>query len=192
MARKKEFDRDHALQLAIAAFRHKGYAGTSTDDLIAAMGIGRQSMYDTFGDKRRLYLEALQRYNADSIGAFIRDMEGGATPLAGLEAALLAFARQAAQTEAGCMGVQAIAEFGIADADVAHVTAVSGKAQGLAIERALKRAKAAGEVRADVEEKAGAQFIGATLAGIKVSARAGMGAPALKNIARLALGALTA
>jgi len=191
MARKKEFDRDQALLLAIAAFRHKGFAGTSTDDLIGAMGIGRQSMYDTFGDKRRLYLEALQRYNSDSIGAFIRDLEAGATPLAGLTDAMLAFASQAAQTAAGCMGVQAISEFGIADADVTEVTAVSSQAQGAALERTLAKARALGEVKADLDDTAGAHFIGAALAGIKVSARAGMPAAALQQIARLAIGALT-
>ena len=42
----------------------KGFEAASTDNLLAAMKIGRQSLYDTFGDKRRLYLEALGRYQA--------------------------------------------------------------------------------------------------------------------------------
>src|SRR6267142_1909851 len=59
MARPREFDRDAAVQRAMSVFWRKGYAATSTDDLLRAMNIGRQSMYDTFGDKHRLYLEAL-------------------------------------------------------------------------------------------------------------------------------------
>ena len=66
MARSKEFDRDAALQAAILTFAARGFEGTSTDDLLLAMGIGRRSMYDTFGDKRQLYLAALRRYAADS------------------------------------------------------------------------------------------------------------------------------
>jgi TetR/AcrR family transcriptional repressor of nem operon len=45
------------------------------------MGIGRQSMYDTFGDKRGLFLAALERYIADNVGEFIRDMEAGHTAI---------------------------------------------------------------------------------------------------------------
>jgi len=67
MARPKEFDRDEALQKAIGVFCDKGYAAASTDELMRAMKISRQSMYDTFGDKRRLYLEAYRRYIAESI-----------------------------------------------------------------------------------------------------------------------------
>jgi len=54
MVRPKEFDRDAAVERAMSVFWSKGYAATSTDDLLQAMRIGRQSMYDTFGDKRRL------------------------------------------------------------------------------------------------------------------------------------------
>ncbi|MEA2965178.1 MAG: TetR/AcrR family transcriptional regulator, transcriptional repressor for nem operon, partial [Alphaproteobacteria bacterium] len=59
MARPREFDRDEALERAMSVFWSKGFAATSTSDLVEAMQIGRQSMYDSFGDKRALYLEAL-------------------------------------------------------------------------------------------------------------------------------------
>ena len=51
MARNKEFDRDDALDAAIGVFREHGFEGTSTDMLVRAMKIGRQSLYYTFGDK---------------------------------------------------------------------------------------------------------------------------------------------
>ena len=62
MARPREFDREVALERATCVFWAKGYASTSTEDLLAAMGIGRQSLYNAFVDKRALYLEALERY----------------------------------------------------------------------------------------------------------------------------------
>ena len=60
MARPKEFDRDSALRKAIRLFSQQGFAATSTDDLMRAMDVGRRSMYDTFGDKRALFLKALE------------------------------------------------------------------------------------------------------------------------------------
>jgi hypothetical protein len=57
MSRPKEFDRAEALTAAKSVFWKKGYDATTTDDLRHAMSIGRQSLYDSFGGKRPLYLE---------------------------------------------------------------------------------------------------------------------------------------
>ena len=62
MARHKEFDRDETLQKAMEVFWSRGYEAASIEDLVKHMGINRQSLYDTFGDKHRLYLLALDRY----------------------------------------------------------------------------------------------------------------------------------
>jgi TetR/AcrR family transcriptional repressor of nem operon len=62
MARPREFDEDQALDRAMDVFWRKGYQGTSTDDLMEAMGIGRGSFYNTFGSKRDVYLRTLDRY----------------------------------------------------------------------------------------------------------------------------------
>ncbi len=61
MARAKEFDLERALHRAISAFSQKGFAATSTEELMSAMQLGRQSMYDTFGDKRALFLTSIRR-----------------------------------------------------------------------------------------------------------------------------------
>src|ERR1700730_4754142 len=92
MARPKEFDREEALAKAIAVFTAYGYEGASTETLLTGMRISRQSMYDTFGDKRRLYLDALRRYSSDSTAEIIGVMHSQASEFKGLEAALLAFA----------------------------------------------------------------------------------------------------
>ena len=62
MARKKEFDPAEALHAAVNAFWDSGFERTSLDDLMSKMRLGRQSLYDTFGDKRTLYLRALDEY----------------------------------------------------------------------------------------------------------------------------------
>src|SRR5260370_39772383 len=90
MARPKAFDRDTAVQHAMSVFWEQGYEVTSTDDLLRAMGIGRQSMYNTFGDKQRLYIEALQRYQAQYGARLGERLRASSAPRAGPGAGLRA------------------------------------------------------------------------------------------------------
>src|SRR5215207_11183976 len=64
MARHKEFDPDAAATEAMETFWERGYAATSVNDLLAEMGLNRGSLYGTFGDKKQLFLAALDRYEA--------------------------------------------------------------------------------------------------------------------------------
>lgn len=188
MARPKSFDQDAALQSAITVFADHGYEGASTDALLQGMGISRQSLYDTFGDKRRLYLEALGRYNADSVAEIIEALNAAPSPLQGIEAALLAFAgRPAGQ---GCLGVGAVCEFGDSDPEVARLTQTSGRALQAAFQRRLEQAATAGEINADIVPRAAADFLSATLSGLKVSARGGASPAVLRDIARMAIRSL--
>ena len=61
---EKQFDVDAALDRAMEGFWSRGYAASSTQDLLGRMGINRGSLYDTFGSKRALFLAALRRYEA--------------------------------------------------------------------------------------------------------------------------------
>ena len=64
MARPKEFDIDQVLDRATELFWTKGYEETSMRELEEGLGVGRQSLYSTFGDKRDLFLASLDRYAA--------------------------------------------------------------------------------------------------------------------------------
>lgn len=61
--RPRAFDLDEALMAAVQIFWVKGYEGASIKDLTDAMGINAPSLYSTFGDKRELYLQAIDRYS---------------------------------------------------------------------------------------------------------------------------------
>ena len=62
--RPRSFDRDAALGRAMEVFWTKGFEGTSINDLTEAMGINPPSLYAAFGDKERLFIEAIERYQA--------------------------------------------------------------------------------------------------------------------------------
>ena len=75
MARHKEFDRQHVLEKAMDTFWQYGYEGTSVQVLLQAMGINRGSLYDTFGDKRSLFLEAMAHYEVKVVQAAMAKLE---------------------------------------------------------------------------------------------------------------------
>jgi len=62
--RPRAYDPDEALAQATAAFWDAGYSATSLDDLSAATGMNRPSLYGAFGDKRALYLKSIEGYRA--------------------------------------------------------------------------------------------------------------------------------
>ena len=69
MARPKEFDPDLAAQEAMEAFWEHGYTATSVTDLLEEMGLHRGSLYGTFGDKKKLFLAALDKYQDQNVGS---------------------------------------------------------------------------------------------------------------------------
>jgi TetR/AcrR family transcriptional regulator, copper-responsive repressor len=64
--RPRQYDPEQALIKAAESFWRGGYAGTSLDDLVAATGMNRPSLYAAFGDKRDLYIKTLERYQKRS------------------------------------------------------------------------------------------------------------------------------
>ena len=62
MSRTKTFDEEKTLDRAVELFWSQGFDATSIADLEKHLGLGRQSLYNTYGDKRTLFLRAIQRY----------------------------------------------------------------------------------------------------------------------------------
>ena len=184
MARPKEFDQEKALRQAVRVFCQQGFAATSTDELMRGMDIGRQSMYDTFGDKRALFLKALEMYVTESVQSINAELEKPGPALAAIRNALVAFAeRNDLSSAEGCMGLNAVSEFGQRDADVTRITRNAGRMQRQTLMRVLGRAKDQGELSSGADLESMADFFESTLAGIRMAAKAGKSRQALRNIA---------
>jgi TetR/AcrR family transcriptional regulator, transcriptional repressor for nem operon len=191
MPRTKEFDRDEALRRAVAVFWDRGYEAASTEELLAAMGIGRQSMYNAFGDKRRLYLEALRHYQAETSADMFERLSAAESPLSALAGVLLAVARQSdEERRRSCMAVKAAAEFGRSDQEVGAILDSGTDLCHAAYARLMGEAKRKGEVRPDVDEQAAARFLHSTLVGLRLRARAGAPPEVLRDIATVAIDGL--
>ena len=191
MPRPKEFDRETALREAIQVFCDGGFEGTSTDDLLRGMGISRQSMYDTFGDKRALYLEALRHYITERVANQIRILSAAASALKGLEATLNAAAIAGTKEgSSGCMGLGAISEFGRSDHEIASLIDTAERTLQSALLHRIDEGKSRGEISADVDTRAATDFLSATFSAIKLAARGGASPQNLRNIARMAIRSL--
>jgi TetR/AcrR family transcriptional regulator, transcriptional repressor for nem operon len=184
MARPKEFDQEKALRRAVLLFSEQGFAATSTDDLLRTMDIGRQSMYDTFGDKRALFLKALEMYVTQSVQSINAQLEKPGSALAAVRNTLITFAeRNDLSSAKGCMGLNAISEFGQRDADVTRIVKGAALAQRQTLMRVLSRGKEQGELSSDEDLDSMADFFDSTLAGIRMAAKAGKSRKALRNVA---------
>jgi TetR/AcrR family transcriptional regulator, transcriptional repressor for nem operon len=187
MVRPREFDRDAALERAMQVFWVKGFATTSTEDLVAAMGIGRQSLYNAFGDKRRLYLEALETYQQRTTAGHLKRLSKPASALDGIQDLLGGLiAEDDTRRAMGCMGVNAVAEFSTSDADLAVLRAKVGPPLAQRLVDRIREGRATGEFDLAMDAAQAAAFIQMTMSGIQLAARAGAGAEDLRTMARFA------
>ncbi|HEY0210624.1 TetR/AcrR family transcriptional regulator [Acerihabitans sp.] len=187
MARPKEFDIDIALDAAIEVFREHGFAGSSTQMLTKAMRIGKQSLYDTFGDKWRLYCSALQKYARAETAEHIKILQEGVKAIEGVERMI---ERVVAQARRPCLGVGSINEFADSHADLVDIRLSAGRALRVALLGNIARAKLDGDMGADLNPEQGAAFLLANVAAIRLAARGGASQAELSGLARLTLKAL--
>lgn len=118
----KQFDREEALSRAVEVFWTQGYGGTSIEDLLEAMELSRSSMYSTFGDKKALFLEALQVWIDDQIAQFVETLRGSGSLVDRVRGAFQQrHDAQKALENAGCLFGNTVAENGMQDPEIARV-----------------------------------------------------------------------
>ncbi len=192
MARPKEFDADAALLRAMELFWRQGFAATSLSQLVAVMGISRQSLYDTYGDKNRLFLAALDRYCADLAAHLLGPLLQPGAGLAALHQAsvalidfLLAYPERRA-----CLMVNSAMEMAPHDAAVAARARAHWQSMEQAFAAALRIARERGEISSPEAPENLARFLVGMANGLIVAAKSGADRAALSDIARLGAGIL--
>ena len=155
--------------------------------LLKSMAIGRQSFYDTFGDKLKLYHTSLERYAGDETHKHLASLRNGGRGMGGIRRML---ARVVAEAGAPCLGVGSICEFGSRDREVNGINAAADMVLHRAIVERLEEARTDGDLAAEVEPEDAARFVSAIVASIRISARGGASQEVLEAIGQLALRAL--
>ena len=121
MARSKEFDKDTVLEKAMEVFRRKGFEATSIQDLVNAMGINRGSIYDTFGNKSKLFKLTLSRYQRVSPTQQLLNNSKTGGPRKEIESFFhnLAELHSLPNKKCGCLITNSIAELAYRDEELA-------------------------------------------------------------------------
>jgi TetR/AcrR family transcriptional regulator, transcriptional repressor for nem operon len=150
----KQFDPDVALSQAMKVFWARGYEAASLSELLDQMGIGKKSLYDTFGNKRSLFLKALDYYAQTEIKSIRNQLLAPGSPLANLENVL----QNLQQTHSmpgskGCMVGTNIADFDTSDAEIAAVLRGHLRALEDAYCTVVTRAQKAGEIRSTADPR---------------------------------------
>jgi TetR/AcrR family transcriptional regulator, transcriptional repressor for nem operon len=192
VARTKEFEPEKALTRAMDLFWRRGYEATSVHDLLEEMGIGRGSMYDTFGDKRALFLAALERFEETRVSRADEILEGSASAVEGIRRLFETTIEGLVSYEPrrGCLLANTAVELAPHDEQIAGSISCYIRRTEDAFERALVRGRATGEIPADKDPKALARFLVSILHGVRVLARAGVDRAVLDDSVRTALEAL--
>jgi TetR/AcrR family transcriptional repressor of nem operon len=115
MPRSPSFDRRKKVEEALEVFREQGYEATSIQDLVDHLDLNRSSLYNTFGGKHDLYLEALDHCRQSEQRALCEHLRGAATAMEGLRRAFAAVTERVANDPCGCLTANATVECATSD-----------------------------------------------------------------------------
>jgi AcrR family transcriptional regulator len=185
--RPRSFDRNAALDKAVRLFWRQGYEATTVRDLTDELGIGAPSLYSAFGDKQRLFLEALTVYD-EQYGDFI-DRALAEEPTARLAAARVLTEGPERYTRPGLPTGCLIAsgDAGTTNAEVCEQLAKLRARKVAAFTRKIRADMNAGRLPADTDAAALGRYTMAMVTGIAHSARDGVPRAQLRRVAALAL-----
>jgi len=189
MAGKKAFLPEQVLDKAMDLFWEQGYEGTSIEDLVQCMGLGRGSLYDTFGDKHALYLAALSKYLTKYQGQ-VAELQQQTGPLseilehffqARIEDLLSDPARR------GCFLVNATVEMAPHDPEVNQIVQSALQELEEGLYRLLIKAQVEGSLSWTDDPHQVAHFLVGTLISIRVLARGQQDRRVLQDVVKTAL-----
>ena len=182
MPRSKQFEPEQALSSAMSAFWRHGYDATSMEDLMDCMGIGRASIYNAFGNKRALFLSALEYYVCN--GGALQGVRMPDSPRLAIVTAFRTIVERAVTGEScdGCLVVNTALELAPHDDEIAQIVNGIFVQQEALFRTFLERAMACGEVPQTLDPSRTAQTLLALSIAVLVLVRSRPDEPLLRSI----------
>jgi AcrR family transcriptional regulator len=193
MARPREFDETAAVESAMHAFWARGYEATSTQDLCAATGLGRSSVYNTFTSKKALFQRTLAHYTATQLDKRQAILDGPGTAAERLAAVLdSAIEDDVESRRRGCFVVNTLAELGVPDDEVGAALRNDTERNLTMFAGCVREGVLDGSLRDGLDPAEVAEFLLSTTSGLRVMARRGTSRDSMHAVADIALSAIVA
>ena len=169
------FSPDEAANAAMRVFWARGYDSASTRDLLEAMGLSRSSLYQAFGNKEQLFLEALRRYRESLVGRLERRLEAAPSAMAFLEALFRETAGEAGSDRAalGCLIFNSASELGQRGDPPSRQARESMAAITALLHQAVVRTQAQGDIAPERDAEALASYLTMGMAGLRTLLKSG-------------------
>ena len=191
MPRPRSFDEADVVARAREAFAETGFAGTSLDTLLEATGLARQSLYNTFGGKKELFMRALLSDAAEAVEVVEPLRHGSDSPITRIRARLVtvAVAHGAGQAPPSLF-TKAAAELSAHDADVASTVAGAFTAMRTHYAACIAEAQEAGEIEGAADADSLGGYFCAVIEGMSTLGGAGVSRATLLDIGFTSLDAI--
>ncbi len=191
VGRPKKFDPDVAVAQAMETFRVNGYAETSPQRLAGSLGIGKGSLYHTFGSKQELFLLSLQHYANTSLADFKSIVEGAAPIRDRIRHLLIGVIDTDLNDpdRCGCLVVNSAVELA-RDESAARLLRRSFDATESVLHTEFVAAQWAGEIAADRDPKALAGLVQSSMIGLRVLVKTTVDRSRLESIVQATVAAI--
>lgn len=194
MSRTKEFDEADVLGKAVALFQSKGYNGTSAQDLVDTLCISRSSLYDTFGDKRTLFIKALKHYQLTASKSMIEMVNNSTNIEETIRIIFTTTIKEALEDKLskGCFMVNTTIELAPHDKEIAEIVNQNMADVEQALCLAIKKGQNQGVFTKSKSALALARFLFNNISGLRVASKSGAEKKVYDDVVQVVLSALKA
>lgn len=192
MPRYKEFDPEEAIAKAMSLFWEKGYVQTSLDDLVRHTGVNLYSLYNTFGDKKKLFMKVLDRYRETVITGLLGELNQPGASLAQLRSYFEGFVEISKRPERklGCLMCNTAIELSSHDPEIAQKVDQYLQQVTAALRRSLSNAVKNGELGIDTDVEALTDYFMGVVLGMCLYSRSPASQMAMEKYINTALSIL--
>lgn len=190
---EKSFDEEDVLEKATSVFWSKGYEATSMSDLLEATGINKGSLYNTFKNKRTLFIRGLLKYDREHRKATLVELSKMADPVAAIGLMFDGMIQECAadKNKKGCLLVNTALELPHHDDDVADIVKAAMNDIEEFFREHVRRGQQSGQLSGDINPDHAAKALLSSVIAIRVMSRGVFDAAGLDAIRSHALNVLT-